>query len=158
MPVLVGFLAFRPASCFVTGDTDAARNPARFIPAAVGSKAKKSQHMTDISRIKSSLEFLKDNQTFKVGELVLYHKDNTVFVTGYTNYNDLKNVNKRIALGELEDTKAEFKDYMDLVPEFLNFMKNKQIVYSLNYDYGMGSIIICREINSEIKWEQQLSD
>jgi len=134
------------------------RNAKRFIHATVGSKAKKTQHMTDISRIKSSLEFLKDNQTFKVGELVLYHKDNTVFVTGYTNYNDLKNVNKRIALRELEDTKAEFKDYMDLVPEFLDFMKSRQIVYSLNYDYGMGSIIICREINSEIKWEQQLSD
>jgi hypothetical protein len=31
MPVSVGFRAFRPASWFVTADTDAARNPARFI-------------------------------------------------------------------------------------------------------------------------------
>ena len=36
MPVSVGFQAFRPASSFVTWDTEALRNPARFIPATVG--------------------------------------------------------------------------------------------------------------------------
>ena len=40
MPVLVGLRAFRPASSFVSWDTDALRNPARFIPATVANNAK----------------------------------------------------------------------------------------------------------------------
>lgn len=35
MPVLVGFRAVRPASSSVSWDTDAARNPARYILATV---------------------------------------------------------------------------------------------------------------------------
>jgi hypothetical protein len=40
MPVSVGLRAFRPASSFVSWDTDAARNPLRFIPQTVDSKTK----------------------------------------------------------------------------------------------------------------------
>jgi hypothetical protein len=114
--------------------------------------------MTDISRIKTALEFLKDNQGFKVGGLFLSGKDNIVYVSGYTNYNDLKNINKRIAIRELEDTKAEFNDYLEIVPEFKDFLKNREIKFSLAYDYGMGSIGICSEIKGVITWEHQLAD
>lgn len=114
--------------------------------------------MTDISRIKIALEFLKDNQGFKVGGLFLSRKDNVVYVNGFTNYNDLKNINKRIAIRELEDTKAEFNDYLEIVPEFKDFLENKEIEYSLVYDYGMGSIGICNEKKGVITWEYQLAD
>jgi len=46
MPVLVSLQAVRPASWFVTADKDAARNPARFIPATVTAKCRK-QTTTD---------------------------------------------------------------------------------------------------------------
>lgn len=61
---------------------------------SVCSKSKKNQYMTDISRIKTALEFLKENQGFKVGGLNLSCKDNIVYVSGSTNYNDLININK----------------------------------------------------------------
>lgn len=48
MPVLVGFRAFRPESSFVSWDTDALRNPARFIPANVSGQAK-TKHSTLIN-------------------------------------------------------------------------------------------------------------
>ncbi len=41
---------------------------------------------------------------------------------GFTNYNDVKNVNKTIALREFDDTKAEFKEYVYLVSELFAFI------------------------------------
>jgi hypothetical protein len=120
--------------------------------------AARNQHMTNIGRIKTALEFLKDNQGFKVGGLFLSRKDNVVYVSGFTNFNDPKNMNKRIAIRELEDAKAEFNDYIEIVPEFKDFLKNKEIKYILAYDYGMGNIGICSEIKGVITWEYKLAD
>jgi hypothetical protein len=47
MPVLVDLQAFRPASSFVSWDTDAARNPARFIPENVLAVMLKNRSLTD---------------------------------------------------------------------------------------------------------------
>jgi hypothetical protein len=47
MPVSVGFQVFRPASWFVMADTDAARNPARFIPANVSGHWETHQQSKD---------------------------------------------------------------------------------------------------------------
>lgn len=114
--------------------------------------------MTDTSRIKIALEFLKNNQGFQVGELLLSCKDNVIYVSGFTSYNDLKNINKSIAIRELEDTKVKFNGYIEIVPEFNDFLKNKEIKYSLAYDYGMGSIGICSEKNGVFTWEYQPAD
>jgi len=54
--------------------------------------------MTDKSRIKAALEFLKDNQGFKVGGLYLAPRVNEISVVGQTNYNNTDNLNKRIAI------------------------------------------------------------
>ena len=114
--------------------------------------------MTDLSRIKSALEFLKDNEGFNVGGLFLSHKDNVVHVAGCTNYNYIENINKRIAIKELEDTKAEFNEYVEALPEFKDFLKNKEINYYLILDYGKGSIPICSEKKGEINWDINIAD
>ena len=88
--------------------------------------------MTDLSRIKATLEFLKDNQGFNVGGLFVSRTDNVIHVAGSTNYSFVENLNKRIAIKELENTKAEFNEYVEALPEFKDFMKNKEI-YHLNY-------------------------
>ncbi len=61
--------------------------------------------------IQAELGFLKDNQGFKVGVLYLAPRENEIVVAGQTNDNDTDNLNKRIALNELKDIKAEFNDY-----------------------------------------------
>lgn len=114
--------------------------------------------MTDIGRIKAALEFLKDYQGFNVGGLFVSRTDNVINVAGSTNYSFVQNVNKRIAIKELENTKAEFNDYVEALPEFKDFMKNKEIKYYLILDYGKGSIPICSEINGVITWECKISD
>jgi hypothetical protein len=114
--------------------------------------------MTEIARIKAALEFLKDNHGFKVGGLFLSIRDNVVFVAGSTNYDDLKNVNKRIATRELNEIKVEFNEYIELVPEFKNFLKGKSIEYFLTYNVGMSDILICSESNEKMKWEQELME
>jgi hypothetical protein len=114
--------------------------------------------MTEISRIRAALEFLKDNQGFKVGGLFVSRTDNVVHIAGSTNYSYIENINRRIVIKELENTKAEFNDYVEALPEFKDFMKNKEIKYYLILDYGKGSIPICSEINGVITWECQISD
>lgn len=114
--------------------------------------------MTDISRIKATLEFLKDSQGFNVGGLFVSRTDNIIHVAGSTNYSFIENLNKRIAITELENTKAEFNDYVEALPEFQEFMKNKEIKYYLILDYGKGSIPICSEKKGEIIWDCQIAD
>jgi hypothetical protein len=114
--------------------------------------------MTDLTRIKAALEFLKDYQGFNVGGLFVSRTENVIHVAGSTNYSFIENLNKRIAIKEMENTKAEFNDYVEALPEFKDFMKNKVIKYYLILDYGKGSIPIFSEINGAITWECQISD
>jgi hypothetical protein len=114
--------------------------------------------MTDLKRIQAALEFLKDNQGFKVGGLYLSPRENEIAVVGQTNYNDTDNLNKGIALNELKDIKAEFNDYRDLDADFNNFFKDKTIRFCLAYDYGMGGIELCNDLNGRITWSYDIKD
>lgn len=114
--------------------------------------------MTDLKRIQAALEFLKDNQGFKVGGLYLSPRENEIAVVGQTNYNDTDNLNKGIALNELKDIKAEFNDYRDLNADFNNFFKDKTIRFCLAYDYGMRGIELCNDLNGRITWSYDIKD
>lgn len=114
--------------------------------------------MTDLKRIQAALEFLKDNQGFKVGGLYLSPRENEIAVVGQTNYNDTDNFNKGIALNELKDIKAEFNDYRDLDADFNNFFKDKTIRFCLAYDYGMRGIELCNDLNGRITWSYDIKD
>ena len=114
--------------------------------------------MTDLRRIQAALGFLKDNQGFKVGGLYLAPRENEIAVVGQTNYNNTDNLNKRIALNELKDIKAEFNDYRDLDADFNCFFKNKTIRFCLAYDYGMGGIELCNDLNGNITWSYDIKD
>jgi len=114
--------------------------------------------MTDKSRIKAALEFLKDNQGFKVGGLYLAPRVNEISVVGQTNYNNTDNLNKRIAINELNDIKAEFNDYEELDTEFNSFFENKTVRFCLAYDYGMGGIELCNDLDGKITWSYDVKD
>jgi hypothetical protein len=112
--------------------------------------------MTIKNRILDALKFLADNQGFKVGALYLAMRDNELWIVGQTNYNDLDNLTKKIALKELDEVKQQFCDYLDLSPELASFIKDKGIRYCLGYDYGMGGIEICHYKNNEVTWSYEL--
>ena len=114
--------------------------------------------MTDNSRVKAALEFLKDNQGFKVGGLYLAPRKSEIAVVGQTNYNDPDNLNKKTAINELDDIKAEFNDYRNLNAEFDNYFTDKKIKFCLAYDYGMGGIELCNESDGTITWSYDIKD
>ncbi len=114
--------------------------------------------MTDINRIMAALEFLKDKQGFKVGGLYLASRKDMIVVVGQTNYNDPDYLNKRIAAKELENVKAEFSEYRNLVKEFNDYFADKEIKFCLAYDYGMGGIELCNELNGKINWTYNIKD
>jgi len=109
------------------------------------------------NRIKSAIFLLKDGHRFKVGDLTFgCSNDNNFSVTGWTLCNDLKKLTKHKALIELNEAKLLFNQMKSVSPELNNFIKDRQIQYSLGFDYGMGGLEICIEINGNIIWTAEL--
>lgn len=110
-------------------------------------------------RIKNALIILEDGNSFKVGELSFKNKDkNTFSVTGWTIKNDLKNITKVFALSELNEIKSLFKKMTQVSSELSEFINQRQIEFNLGYDYGMGGIGICSEIDGQIKWKTEIKE
>jgi hypothetical protein len=108
-------------------------------------------------RIESAIILLEDGHPFKVGDLTFgCINENNFSVTGWTLCNDLKNLTKHKALIELNETKILFNQMKSVSPALTNFIKDRQIQYSLGFDYGMGAIEICSETNGNIKWTTEL--
>jgi hypothetical protein len=108
-------------------------------------------------RIKNAIVLLQNGHHFKVGDLTFRCKERKhISVTGWTVCNELKNLSKDKALTELNETKDLFNKMIASSQELADFIKNRQVEYSLGYDYGMGGLEICNEINGQIKWITEL--
>ena len=59
---------------------------------------------------------------------------------------------------ELFEVKRLFSQMVENSTEFAEFIKQRQIEYYLAYDYGMGGIGLCSEIDGQIKWETIVRD
>lgn len=105
-----------------------------------------------LHRIKNAIVLLKDGHPLKVGDLTFGCNDSKLFsATGWTVCNDLKNLTKQKALTELNETKDLFNRMLAVSQELSDFIKYRQVEYSLDYDYGMGGLGICKEIDGQIK-------
>ena len=110
-------------------------------------------------RIKNAIVLLTDGHPFRVGDLTFCCKENKRFcVTGWTMGNDIKNITKTTALNELTETKELFNKMTKASKELADFIIGCQVEYHLGYDYGMGGLEICSEINGQIKWTTELND
>lgn len=108
-------------------------------------------------RINNAIVLLTDGHPFRVGDLTFGAKDKFHFsVTGWTHCNDLKNLTEQRALTELSEIKVLFKEMTTVSPELADFIKDRQVHYSLGYDYGMGSLEICNETDGQIKWTTEI--
>lgn len=112
--------------------------------------------MTDLElkdRIKNAIILLTDEHSIKVGDLTFGAKDKKHFsVTGWTLCNDLQDLTKQKALTELQETKDLFKKMINYSSELSDFTKDRKIEYCLAYDYGMGGLEICNEVQGKLKW------
>ncbi len=109
-------------------------------------------------RIRTALEFLKDGQSFTVGELRLgAEKPGVIEVTGWSQYTNFANLTKQQCLRELEEIKALFYKMVDASLELKYFIKDKSAEFTLCFDdYGKGSIGLCSEKENKITWEADI--
>jgi len=111
------------------------------------------------NRIKIAVEFLKNGQSFMVGDLRLgIEKPGSVYVTGWSTYDNLENLTKQIALKELQEIKCVFQKMVDISPELKDFIGNNSIEYNLAFNYGQGAIGVCSEKDGKIIWELDMSE
>lgn len=111
----------------------------------------------ETERIKTAVEFLKEGQSFGVGDLRLGIENNTITVTGWSQYSNIENLTKHQALQELEEIEILFARMIDAFTELRNFIGDKKMEDNLNFDdYGKGSFSICSEKNRTVKWEMDL--
>ena len=109
-------------------------------------------------RIKTALKFLRDGQSFTVGDLRIgAESPGVVKVIGWSRYNNFVNLTKQHSLKELKEVKTTFYKMVDVSLDLKDFVKDKLIEFNLYFDdYGKGSISICSEKEGEIKWEVDL--
>lgn len=110
------------------------------------------------NRIRNAVVILKNNNSFKVGDLTFraYGKD-SFSVTGWTIKDEIKSLTKQDALNELSEIKSLFERMKRVSTELSEFIKHRQVEFNLGYDYGMGGIGICSEIDGQINWEIELT-
>lgn len=110
------------------------------------------------NRIKIALEFLKDGQSFTVGDLRLgMSSSNLLTVTGWSQYLIFSNLTKVNSLNELAEIKEIFSDMVDASNDLKTFIVDKSIEYILCYDDGgKASIDVCSEIDGVVKWKVEL--
>jgi len=110
-------------------------------------------------RIRNALLILQGGNSFKVGDLTFSTTDKgSISVAGWTVKNELKSITKRSALSELNEIKSLFNKMVQVSNELSDFINQRQIEFILGYDYGMGAIRICSEIDGQIKWETEIKE
>ena len=108
-------------------------------------------------RIKTAVKFLKDGQSFKVGDLKLgIESSGVMYVIGWSRYYSLENLTKSGALRELREIKYLFQMMVDTSADLKEFVQNRSIEYNLAFNYGQGSIGICSEKDKVLTWEINL--
>lgn len=110
------------------------------------------------NRIKTALEFLKDGQSFKVGDLRLgINEKNCLVISGWSRYNNFTNITKSKSLEELEDIKNTYNEMELLSNELKHFAEYRCKEFVLNYeDVGKSSIEICSEKEGVFEWKLDL--
>ncbi|GAB1447368.1 hypothetical protein MASR2M44_03610 [Bacteroidota bacterium] len=111
------------------------------------------------NRIKTALEFLKDGQSFSVGDLRLgIDSYSCIVVTGWSQYSTFTNLTKKSSMQELEEIKSLFAEMLHSSVELQKFAEKRCIEYVLSFDdYGKASIDICSEKNGVLKWQIELN-
>lgn len=114
--------------------------------------------MSDIDRLKSAVDSMKQGSYLKVGALTLgYHFPNEIHVTGYTDWS-LENLTEDRAIEDLNDFKRIFIEMKKASEELSEYSESKRLIFQLSYNYGMGSILICKELDGQVLWSDEFKN
>lgn len=109
-------------------------------------------------RIITALQFLKDGQSFTVGDLRLDINGSEMTVIGWSNFLNFSNISKASSIKELMEIKDIFASMLSISVDLTTFVSDKTIKYMLCYDDGgKSSIEICYEKDNVIHWIYKIS-
>ncbi|MEI6584021.1 MAG: hypothetical protein WCO43_10575 [Chitinophagia bacterium] len=104
-------------------------------------------------RLETAVKFLMDKLPFKVGDIYLgIDERDFLNITVASRSSALGNITKLSAQEELEDGKRLFNEMIRVSNEFRLFTIKQKIKFNLDFDYGMGDLRICSEIDGIIYW------
>jgi hypothetical protein len=105
-----------------------------------------------IHRLEQSIQFLKDNLTFTVGEFVIGKSENgRIFVNAYTHYLTVENIDQNKIESELYDIELRFIQLMNKSEIFKEYIKPFGIDFYLLLDTGTAGITICGKVEGNYK-------
>jgi len=106
------------------------------------------------SKLSLAIESLNEGKSILVNDLRFETNENgDIIIIGWSQYSNLLNLTKAIAIAELEAIKLEFYEMQNASFEFENFIKGKVHKFYLYFDdAGKVSIAVCEEKNGIVKW------
>jgi hypothetical protein len=104
------------------------------------------------------MNYLEVGESRKLGDLRIGVLDeNIIYVTGQSKARRIEDMTEKKVLDELNSLKTELRSIIDGSSiELKNFIAGKTIKFNLAYNYGMGSVEICHEVNGVIYWNPYL--
>jgi len=113
--------------------------------------------LDNLSRIKTAAEFVRDGMSLSVGEVIFYCGDaQTLGIGGWSRSPALEIITQQSALKELLEIINLYNDILEICPRLLDLAEKKQVMFSLGFDYGMGTIRICSMKNGIVTWDVNL--
>jgi hypothetical protein len=110
-----------------------------------------------LKRIESAILILSEGHPFRIENLYLgLNSNNLLNVTGASIRNDLESLNRENCLTELAQIKFHFAEISQKSKILRTFLKGKKIKFNLDFDYGMGDIRICSELDGVLNWDYDL--
>jgi hypothetical protein len=92
------------------------------------------------------LDTLKNGSSQKIDIFVVLRLNNgRIEVRGYISYDTISEIPKETIKDELQKVKCNFDELISKSQSFKNFALEVGIDFSLDLDYGGGSILICNE-------------
>ena len=115
-----------------------------------------------ILRLESSIPFLEDGQTFKVGDFVLGRaQGGRILVNGYllpiTGF-DPRKASREWLKNQLFQVKEEFYSLIAKSDTFVEFEKEKGSDFYLVMDSGASAYNLCAEINGSVEFFLKLEE
>lgn len=102
------------------------------------------------SRLDAAVEFLRDSNTFKVGEYVVGMLDrHTVFVNCYSSYTYIDSMTRELAFAEFMRMRTHFISLIHATKVFAQFVQAKKIQYNLVLDTGGAGVTVCTEMDGK---------
>jgi hypothetical protein len=112
---------------------------------------------TITGRIRTSVEFVGDGPSLRVGDLRLgMNEADELCVTGVSRARTLRSLTKERALREMRKIREVFDAMVAVSPELQQFVREYSVRYELAFEAEGEATGICTEKDGAVRWEREL--